>query len=127
MLTWWITLYNVWHFPEQILPCTLCVDEQRRMSREYRDSVVRRRRSNKSSEMEVDAIAADIEAAGGGGGARPKSRKVVLASSFQGSRKDRNMNDRPSSYSLDPVCLYCGMPIWSFLIFLSIQLLEIRI
>ena len=69
------------------------------MSREYRDSVLRRRRSNKSSsELEVEAIAADIEAAAGGG-ARPKSRKEVFVSSFQRNRRDRNMDSRKDPQS----------------------------
>ena len=77
--------------PNSLKPST---DEQRRMSREYRDSVVRRRRSKKGSDetsqaqMEVEAIVADIEAAGSG--ARPKSRGGIGS---RGSRK----KDRPQS------------------------------
>ena len=66
------------------------------MSREYRDSVVRRRRSKKGSEessqaqMEVEAIVADIEATVSG--ARPKSR------GSRGSKGDKKTDQkRPRS------------------------------
>ena len=75
-------------------------DDQRRMSREYRDSVVRRRRSKKGSDesaqtqIEVEAIVADIEATSSG--ARPKSRgsKGSKGSNKGGSKKYQN---RPPS------------------------------
>ena len=84
--------------PEVSQSINLCVyttDEHRRMSREYRDSVVRRRskKGNEESsqdQMEVEAIVADIEATG----ARPKSR------GSKGSLKKRPESGRESSEQL---------------------------
>ena len=71
------------------------------MSREYRDSVVRRRRSKKGSEessqaqMEVEAIVADIEATVSG--ARPKSRGSRGSRGSKGDKKTDQKRPRSSA------------------------------